>query len=437
MGNKDIVKQTKDSNDDNSGDRKDTKNRISILEQQLNDMKRSHSDEMTQIKQEQDQALKDLERNIKSKYTESQEAYHKKIASLQAAVVQKVEDCIRVKESGKEKEKEWNNAEAEYKKQIESIQKVLVPGVPWRGASTETINIQKTQLVDLLKTHLDEKEENFSRKLKETETRLDNTDLILNMAELEKENAKLRDAHHNKVSQQKETFDKELANLSSKLKEESIMHEKQMDELKSKNEDIMRKQKEMSRQHQTTMEQIENKNKTDQQKLQSQLASVQKDLQTRILKSAEMRRSQNCACKNSSGKKPSITTKISQTDPTYDPENEQIMTLKVKIDMQEKEKETLIENNKKLLADKETEIASAHETQSNLRKTIDDQKQQFALCQINLDVAAKELELANKKIAANEDGKDISTLPVKIEESVEYTSLKNTHVEQIKGLIQK
>merc|ERR1739844_321990 len=90
-----------------------------------------------------------------------------------------------------------------------------------------------------------------------------------------------------------------------------------------------------------------------------------------------------------------------------------------------------------LLANKENEIASAHETHSNLKKTIDDQKQQFALCQINLDVAAKELELANKKIAANEDGKDISTLPVKIEESVEYTSLKNTHVEQIKGLIQK
>jgi chromosome segregation ATPase len=86
---------------------------------------------------------------------------------------------------------------------------------------------------------------------------------------------------------------------------------------------------------------------------------------------------------------------------------------------------------------KETEFASAHDTQSILRKTIDVQKQQFALCQINLDVAAKELELANKKIAANEDGKDISTLPVKIEESVEYTSLKNTHVEQIKGLIQK
>ena len=100
----------------------------------------------------------------------------------------------------------------------------------------------------------------------------------------------------------------------------------------------------------------------------------------------------------------------------------------------EKEKETLIQNNKELLANKEKEIASAHETHSNLKKTIDDQKQQFALCQINLDVAAKELELANKKIAANEDGKDISTLPVKIEESVEYTSLKNTHVEQIKGL---
>ena len=130
-----------------------------------------------------------------------------------------------------------------------------------------------------------------------------------------------------------------------------------------------------------------------------------------------------CNCKMNASK--SFVSKPSQTD-KYDAVNEEIMTLRVKIDMLEKDKQQIKEQHEVKLKEKDEEVAKAVAVQATLNKTIDDHKQQFALCQINLEVTSKELELANAKIKATEDGTNKESMPFNVEESEEY---KKTNTE--------
>merc|ERR1711899_520487 len=165
------------------------------------------------------------------------------------------------------------------------------------------------------------------------------------------------------------------------------------------------------------------------------LASIQKEFDTCRKSYDETKKAlDKCNCKKNASK--TFVSKPSQTD-KYDAINEEIMTLRVKIDMLEKDKKLIKEQHEKKLKLKDEEVAKAISVQKTLNKTIDDQKQQYALCQINLEVSSKELELANAKIKATENGIKTESITVNFEDSVEYKKLKQEHTEQIKELMQK
>ena len=87
--------------------------------------------------------------------------------------------------------------------------------------------------------------------------------------------------------------------------------------------------------------------KKEKETVQSQLSTAQTNLCEYTKKYSETKKSlENCFCHKISSKV--FTTKLSQTDEDYDATNEEIMTLKVKIDMLEKDKKSIVENNKNI-----------------------------------------------------------------------------------------
>merc|ERR1711899_361893 len=97
------------------------------------------------------------------------------------------------------------------------------------------------------------------------------------------------------------------------------------------------------------------------------LASIQKELDTCRKSYDETKKALGkCNCEKNASK--AFVSKPSQTD-KYDAINEEIMTLRVKIDMLEKDKKLIKEQHDKKLKLKDDEVAKAIAVQKSLNKT--------------------------------------------------------------------
>lgn len=86
--------------------------------------------------------------------------------------------------------------------------------------------------------------------------------------------------------------------------------------------------------------------KKEKEKVQLQLSMVETNLSEYTEKYNETKKSlEKCTCHKLPNK--TLVAKVSQTEQDYDATNEEIMTLKVKIDMLEKDKKSIVENNDK------------------------------------------------------------------------------------------
>ena len=402
---------------------------------------------------EEKQVERATESNLAENNQKAQDNLLKRIGTLEKLVQQWKNVCNTTKEEATQEQKKWKIAEEKYKSQLSDVKNVFFS----ENVESET---KDKDLSQLLKLHLEESNEKHRLALEENESKLRDKMLKERADERESE-VKLRESQ---LHEAKYKYEKDLAELNSKLKEEEKKFIQEQNNMVAERKRLKEVEEEIRKSHQNQIEQLQTKFKNDisesnekwksmvdesnsshkkkeelwtkeKETTRQQLSSIQNEFNACRQNYDEAKKELDaCNCKKNASK--SFVSKPSQTD-KYDAVNEEIMTLQVKIDMLEKDKQQIKEQHELKLKEKDDEVAKAVAVQTTLNKTIDDHKQQFALCQINLEVTSKELELANAKIKATEDGTNKESMPFNVEESEEYKKLKENHVGQIKELVQK
>ena len=416
-----------------------------------------HEGDKQQICEEKVEVESPPERNLAISNQNSNDVLLKRIDSLEKMVKEWRGIFKTTKEQAIQSESKWKLLEAQYKKQLSDVKNVFLPEHDEKEAEDEDLS-------KLLKTHLEQTERKHSLLMKQSESALQEKWINANRKDKEEERIKGNTLRDEQLQEVKKNYAKDLAELNLKLQEEGNVHRKEQEKMEMERRKFIEVDEEARKNHRKQLEQMENKFKNDlfesnakwktvveesiashqkkeelwgkdQENARMQLSSIQKDFNTCRKSYEDVKKALDaCICKKNANK--SFATKLSQTD-QFDAVNEEIMTLRVKIDMLEKDKRLIHEQHEMKLKEKDDETAKAIAVQATLNKTIDKHKQQFALCQINLEVTSKELELANAKIAATADGANVESIALNFEDSVEYKKLKQDHTDQIKELVQK